>query len=62
MIWALISHCFQEFNPQPLFRPRVVDSRHMEKALFDIGAESSKVKIGLQLLIIILPDMAGSYG
>ncbi|KAH7838775.1 hypothetical protein Vadar_031027 [Vaccinium darrowii] len=58
-----------EFNPRPLIP---IDSAHpgrIEKALVDIHAQSNEqlLKMGhtgkqLQLLIIILPDVSGSYG
>ncbi|KAL8533472.1 hypothetical protein ACS0TY_009750 [Phlomoides rotata] len=48
------------FNPNPL-AVSTIDSRHIEKALLDIAAEASKAGNNLQLLII-LPDITGSYG
>ncbi|KAL8500729.1 hypothetical protein ACS0TY_020349 [Phlomoides rotata] len=59
----LIGMCVSKgmvFNPNPL-AVRTVDSRHIEKALLDIAAEASKAGNNLQLLIIILPDITGSY-
>ncbi|KAL1557676.1 argonaute 5 [Salvia divinorum] len=34
----------------------------IEKALIDLGTETSKIGKQLQLLIVILPEMTGSYG
>ncbi|KAK6141978.1 hypothetical protein DH2020_020765 [Rehmannia glutinosa] len=68
----LISMCCSkgmEFNPSPLVPTRLAHSGQIEKALSDIHAESSKKLESmnltgkqLQLLIIILPDISGSYG
>lgn len=62
MIICTNSLLFQEFNPRPVFPLRTFDSRNIEKALFDVGAESARAGNGLQLLIIVLPDVTGSYG
>ncbi|KAL8501279.1 hypothetical protein ACS0TY_020723 [Phlomoides rotata] len=61
----LISMCSSKgmvFNQRPVCRIRTVDSRHIEKALYDIEVDSSRDGKRLQLLIIILPDITGSYG
>lgn len=55
-------HCFQECNRQPLVPIRSVRPGPIEKALFDFEAELNKTGKHLQLLIVILPDMTGSYG
>ncbi|KAL8533471.1 hypothetical protein ACS0TY_009749 [Phlomoides rotata] len=49
------------FNPNSL-AVRAVDSRHIKKALLDIAAETPMAGNNLQFLIIILPDISGSYG
>ncbi|XP_041990445.1 protein argonaute MEL1-like, partial [Salvia splendens] len=51
----------QEFNRRPLVPVR---NAHVpiEKALIDLETEFSKTGKQLQLLIVILPEMTGSYG
>ncbi|CAA3030735.1 Protein argonaute MEL1 [Olea europaea subsp. europaea] len=58
-----------EFNPRPLVSIRFADPHQIEKALFDLHTDSStrlaSLKLTgkqLQLLIVILPDVKGSYG
>ncbi|KAL0460112.1 UNVERIFIED_CONTAM: protein argonaute MEL1 [Sesamum latifolium] len=58
-----------EFNPRPLVPIRSAHPGQIEKSLSDIHAESSSKLVSmkltgkqLQLLIIILPDISGSYG
>lgn len=55
-----------ECNRQPLVPIRSVRPGPIEKALFDFEAETSarlnKTGKHLQLLIVILPDVTGSYG
>ncbi|CAA3027822.1 argonaute 5 [Olea europaea subsp. europaea] len=58
-----------EFNPRPLVSIRSADPHQIEKALFDLHTDSStrlaSLKLTgkqLQLLIVILPDVKGSYG
>lgn len=58
-------HCFQECNRRPLVPIRSVPPHSIERALFDFEAETSaKLKNTgkLQLLIVILPEVSGSYG
>lgn len=59
----------QDFHVQPLIPIESANPRQIEKVLKDIHRESTKrlEEIGhkgkyLQLLIIILPDVTGSYG
>ncbi|XP_021767509.1 protein argonaute MEL1-like [Chenopodium quinoa] len=49
------------FTPNPVPRIRTVDHAQIEKALSEEGDYSAKVQT-VQLLIIILPDVAGYYG
>ncbi|XP_075489913.1 protein argonaute MEL1 [Primulina tabacum] len=63
----LISMCCNkgmEFNSEPLIHIRSANPGQMEKALVDIHTESASRLGGkqLQLLIVILPDISGSYG
>ncbi|KAI3450653.1 hypothetical protein Pfo_007318 [Paulownia fortunei] len=68
----LISMCCSkgmEFNQRPLVPTRSAHPGQIERALSDIEAESSSklasMKLTgrqLQLLIVILPDISGSYG
>lgn len=51
-----------ECNRQPLVPIRSVRPGQIEKALFDLEAETSAAGKHLQLLIVILPDTTGSYG
>ncbi|KAL2536180.1 Protein argonaute 5 [Forsythia ovata] len=58
-----------EFNPRPLVPIRSAHPGEIEKSLFDVHTDSSKrltsMKLTgkqLQLLIVILPDVSGSYG
>jgi eukaryotic translation initiation factor 2C len=61
---------FQVFNPNPLVPIRSAHSNQVEMALRDIHRQCVQkfTEIGqaagkqLQLLIIILPDITGSYG
>ncbi|XP_041992116.1 protein argonaute MEL1-like [Salvia splendens] len=50
-----------EFNQRPLVPVRNAHGP-IEKALIDLETESSKAGKQLQLLIVILPEMTGSYG
>ncbi|KAL9247582.1 hypothetical protein vseg_021000 [Gypsophila vaccaria] len=47
------------FSRTPCIPPQTVNANHIEKALSDVNA---RAKNQLQLLIIILPDLTGSYG
>ncbi|XP_022883562.1 protein argonaute 5-like isoform X2 [Olea europaea var. sylvestris] len=65
----LISMCCSkgmEFNPRPLVPFRSAHPGQIEKALIDIHTRSTTTlkQTGkqLQLLIVILPDVSGSYG
>ncbi|CAI9774583.1 unnamed protein product [Fraxinus pennsylvanica] len=66
----LISMCCSkgmEFNPKPLVPVRSAHPGQIEKALIDIHLQSTTTlakQTGkqLQLLIVILPDVTGSYG
>ncbi|XP_022851308.1 protein argonaute 5-like, partial [Olea europaea var. sylvestris] len=58
-----------EFNRRPLVPIRSANSREIEKALFDLHNDSltrlASLKLTgkqLQLLIVVLPDVRGSYG
>ncbi|XP_022866443.1 protein argonaute MEL1-like [Olea europaea var. sylvestris] len=58
-----------EFNRRPLVPIRFANSREIEKALFDLHNDSAtrlaSLKLTgkqLQLLIVVLPDVRGSYG
>ncbi|XP_022860648.1 protein argonaute MEL1-like [Olea europaea var. sylvestris] len=58
-----------EFNPRPLVPIRSAHPGQIEKALFDLHTDSStRLKNleltgrQLQLLIVVLPDVSGSYG
>ncbi|KZV47182.1 protein argonaute 5 [Dorcoceras hygrometricum] len=53
-----------EFRSEPLVHLRLANPSQIEKALFDIHNESTSRLAGkqLQLLIVILPDVSGSYG
>jgi len=59
----------QVFNPDPWVPIRSADSNEVEIALWDIHKQCVQkfTEIGqagkqLQLLIVILPDITGSYG
>lgn len=58
--------CCKVFDPQPLLPIQSANPRGIEKALFDIHSQSAeKLKNTgkhLQMLIVILPDVSGSYG
>lgn len=65
--WIL--HFFQVFNPNPLLPIQSAHPNQIEKALVDVHKQSMAklASMGqngkqLQLLIIILPDVTGSYG
>ncbi|XP_073158792.1 protein argonaute MEL1 [Henckelia pumila] len=53
-----------EFNSEPSIQIRSANPAQIEKALVDINTESASRLAGkqLQLLIVILPDVSGSYG
>ncbi|KAL3579627.1 hypothetical protein D5086_017462 [Populus alba] len=68
--WQLMDMCNNkgmEFNPEPIIPIRSADSRQIEKALHDVHKQCTAELANqkgkqLQLLIIILPDVTGSYG
>ncbi|KAL8057742.1 hypothetical protein ABFX02_04G203700 [Erythranthe guttata] len=51
-----------EFGPQPLVPIRTRHSNQIEQSLIAIHSEALKNGNKLQLLLIILPDVTGSYG
>ncbi|XP_011010386.1 PREDICTED: protein argonaute 5-like, partial [Populus euphratica] len=67
--WQLMDMCNNkgmEFNPEPIIPIRSADSRQIEKALHDVHKQCTAELANqkgkqLQLLIIILPDVTGSY-
>ncbi|KAA8550272.1 hypothetical protein F0562_001956 [Nyssa sinensis] len=61
----LVSMCIDkgiDFNSMPLLPIQSAHPGHIEKALFNIHTQSEQKGKQLQLLIIILPDVSGSYG
>ncbi|KAG9146474.1 hypothetical protein Leryth_011748 [Lithospermum erythrorhizon] len=66
--WELVDMCCSkgmDFNPDPLIPIKSVNPGQIEKALHDIQSQSAAKLDGnkqLQLLIIVLPDVSGSYG
>ncbi|KAL5538148.1 hypothetical protein UlMin_045912 [Ulmus minor] len=62
---ALVGMCNKKgmvFAPQPLLPIKSANPSQIEKALRNIDMECQKLGKRLQLLIVILPDVKGSYG
>lgn len=49
---------FQAFNPRPVIEVQYASANHIEAALRDVHTRAPN----LQLLVVILPDVAGYYG
>uniref|UniRef100_A0A5B6ZD42 Protein argonaute 5 n=1 Tax=Davidia involucrata TaxID=16924 RepID=A0A5B6ZD42_DAVIN len=61
----LVSMCIDkgmDFSSMPLLPIHSANPGHIEKALFNIHTQSVQKGKQIQLLIIILPDVSGSYG
>ena len=52
----------QVFNPRPVIPISSSNPNQIEKALVDVHNRTAQQGKQLQLLIIILPDVSGSYG
>lgn len=63
---SFLFECCKTFNPQPLLPIQSANPGGIEKVLFDIHTQSTErlKNTGkyLQLLIVILPEVSGSYG
>ncbi|KAL7115914.1 hypothetical protein ACP275_04G210700 [Erythranthe tilingii] len=51
-----------EFSPDPLVPIRTKPSNQIEKSLIGIHSDCLETRKQLQLLLVILPDVTGSYG